>query len=112
MKKQVAFNRDITPILPVMVGVYEKANIYEPYTSTSEAVNILCEEYEEVKRELDGVYIEINDGMKKEDLLNVKHKAFSCIFELLQVIAVSNKYLQLLEKEEKGIANENKEDVF
>lgn len=48
----------------------------------------------------------------KKDLLNMKHKAFSCIFELLQVIAVSNKYLQLLEKEEKGIANENKEDIF
>nr|DAR39452.1 MAG TPA: hypothetical protein [Caudoviricetes sp.] len=42
----------------------------------------------------------------------MKHKAFSCIFEFLQVIAVSNKYLQLLEKEEKGIVNENKEDIF
>lgn len=38
--------------------------------------------------------------MEKDDLLNVKHSAFSCIFELLQVIAVSNKYLQLLERKE------------
>lgn len=99
MKKQVAFNRDITPILPVMVGVYEKANIYEPYSNEEEAVNILNDEYLEAECEFKSIHIK-REGMEKKDLLNVKHKAFSCIFELLQVIAVSNKYLQLLDERE------------
>ena len=99
MKKQVDFNRDIAPILPVMVGVYEKANIYEPYSDKEEAVNILNDEYLEAEYEFERITIKL-DGMEKDDLLNVKHSAFSCIFELLQVIAVSNKYLQLLEREE------------
>lgn len=99
MKKQVDFNRDIAPILPVMVGVYEKANIYEHYSDKEEAVNILNDEYLEEEYEFERITIKL-DGMEKADLLNVKHSAFSCIFELLQVIAVSNKYLQLLERKE------------
>ena len=106
MKKQVDFNRDIALILPVMVGVYEKANIYEPYRCLEEAGEILNSELNEAFDELQ----DINDIILKEnceisilekkDLNTIKAHAFSCIFELLQVIAVSNKYLQLLERKE------------
>lgn len=99
MEKQVDYSRDIAPLGNVFVGVYEKANIYEPYSNEEEAVNILNEEYLEAEYEFERITIKL-DGMEKDDLLNVKHSAFSCIFELLQVIAVSNKYLQLLERKE------------
>lgn len=102
MKKQVDYSRDIAPLGNVFVGVYEKANIYEPYSNEEEAINILNEEYLEAEYEFEGITIKL-DGMEEEDLLNVKHSAFSCIFELLQVIAVSNKYLQLIEKDGTGM---------
>lgn len=99
MYKQVDYLNDIEPLRNVFVGVYEKANMYEPYTNTTDAVNILQDEYLEAECEFKSIHIK-HEGMEKKDLLNVKHKAFSCIFELLQVIAVSNKYLQLLDEKE------------
>ena len=99
MYKQVDYLNDVEPLRNVFVGVYEKANMYEPYTNTTDAVNILQDEYQEAECEFKSIHIK-REGMEKKDLLDVKHKAFSCIFELLQVIAVSNKYLQLLDEKE------------
>lgn len=106
MEKQVNYSKDIAPLENVFAGVYEKANIYEPYRCLEEAGEILNSELNEAFDELQ----DINDIILKEnceisileknDLNTIKAHAFSCIFELLQVIAVSNKYLQLLEREE------------
>lgn len=104
MKKQVDYSRDIAPLGNVFAGVYEKANIYEPYRCLEKASEILNRELNEAFDELQ----DINDIvfkdckisiLEKKDLNTIKAHAFSCIFELLQVIAVSNKYLQLLEKD-------------
>ena len=52
MKKQVDYSRDIAPLGNVFVGVYEKANIYEPYRCLEEAGEILNSELNEAFDEL------------------------------------------------------------
>lgn len=104
--KQVDFDRDITPFLPVMVGAYEKANIHAPYRDEEEASEVLSDELEEAYDALDVIDRLIFDEdcnfniLEQVDLKVIEAHAMSTICELLQVVAVCKKYGQLLERED------------
>lgn len=108
--KQVDFDRDIAPLLPVMIGAYEKANIHGPYRDREEASKILSDEAEEASEEagkiedivVEGEYYSFK-ALNKTDLKAIETHAMSGICELLQVIAVCKKYAQMLEREEKEV---------
>lgn len=104
--KQVDFNRDIAPLLPVMIGAYEKANIHAPYRDSEEASEILSRETEEAfeeLREIEDIVINKVDYsfnmLDNADLRAIEAHVMSGICELLQVIAVCKKYAQMLERE-------------
>lgn len=105
--KQVDFNRDIAPLLPVMIGAYEKANIHAPYNTSKDASEILSNEVEEALEEIkkieDIVICESKNFsfniLDTSDLQIIQAHAISGICELLQVMAVCKKYEQLLERE-------------
>lgn len=109
--KQVDFNRDIAPLLPVMIGAYEKANIHAPYRDSEEASEILSRETEEAfeeVRKIDEMPINKDEdyslkALNKTDLQAIEAHAMSGICELLQVIAACKKYTQMLEREEKEV---------
>lgn len=105
--KQVDFGRDIAPLLPVMIGAYEKANIHAPYNTSKDASEILSREtkeaFEEV-RKIDDIVISESKNfsfniLDTSDLQIIEAHAMSGICELLQVMAVCNKYAQMMERE-------------
>lgn len=106
MTKQVDFDRDIMPFIDVARGVYEKANIYEGYKNLKEFKYIYIKEYGEVLNEMDKLMDATKEMKKKnivlkEELLEIRQIAFRLLLETLQVVAVCNKGLQMLEREEK-----------
>lgn len=91
----------------LMEAEYEKANIW-PLSDPVKGLAILREEIEEsldAAKRLDGVAGGITENFSKSpncnDLEYIKGNAISAICELLQVIAVCNKYAPLFDAEKK-----------
>lgn len=90
----------------LMKAEYEKANIW-PLSNATEGIGILAEELKEAKDAALDLWYYAYDGIKDEkppsalQLEIFKGYAISAICELLQVIAVCNKYAPLFDAEKK-----------
>lgn len=91
----------------LMEAEYEKANIW-PLSTALDGVGILIEEIKEAKdatlslwRAAYGNTNELQEPPSENQLETLKGHAISAICELLQVIAVCNKYAPLFDAEKK-----------
>lgn len=99
MKKYVDFDTDIkAPYESILRGAYEKANIWG-LSQRKERLTILSEEIEEAESDMSAISSfafyrigQTSSNMSKQDAEELKGLAMSTICELLQVIAVCNKY--------------------
>ena len=90
----------------LMAAAYEKANIW-PLGDAEDGVNILWEEVQEAFEAMDSLLTVaqagagIDNGKTPNDkqLGDIKGAAVTAIFELLQVIAVCNKYQYVFSRE-------------
>lgn len=97
----VNFENDVKKHLGVFCGEYEKANIWPEFRDNNEFVNVLDEEIKESCFKLDELHAAfacLKDGIEDEVFTVKKTKyvrghAIGAICELLQVVAVCNKYL-------------------
>lgn len=104
--KNVDWKEDMVKYMPVMIGEYEKANIWPEFSTFEEFANVLDEEigesggkYSEMYSYFEATKPEIIDAKlfnnkTRKKIENIKGYAFGNICELLQVIAVCNKMLK------------------
>lgn len=101
MKKYVDFDTDIKePYESILRGAYEKANIWG-LSQPNERLTILSEEIEESENDMSAIssfsFYRIsqsrdNSELTQQDVEDLKGLVLSTVCELLQVLAVCNKY--------------------
>lgn len=104
MEKHVDFEKDLGFMLTVIKGEYEKANIWGPYNNRAEAEEILDEEVQEAEKELKTIVNTMQEN-RLEDirtrLADIRGHALRGVCENIQIVAVCNKYEQMLDREGK-----------
>ena len=101
MKKYVDFDTDIKePYESILRGAYEKANIWG-LSQPNERLTILAEEIEESENDMSAIssfgFYHVSRArdaseLTKQEVDDLKGLVLSTICELLQVLAVCNKY--------------------